>query len=247
MRIHYLQHVPFEGPAAIADWAEARGHELRGTRLDRGEPLPGIDDFDWLVVMGGPMGVGDREEYPWMTPEIALIGEAVRANRRVLGVCLGAQFLASALGARVYPAAYKEIGWFPVQSTGAALAGSFAGFPAEFTPLHWHGDTFDLPSGAIPLAHGPDTVNQAFQVGHRVLGLQFHLEATPDSVATLVEHCSDEIGDGPWEMPASGIRDCRDRCARVRPILEAVLDYLESPESLPIRRPNLNGTDGSVK
>jgi GMP synthase-like glutamine amidotransferase len=231
MRIHYLQHVPFEGPAAIADWAQARGHDLQGTRLDRGEPLPGLDDFDWLVVMGGPMGVGEQADYPWMAPEIGLIREAVQAKRRVLGVCLGAQFLASALGARVYPATYKEIGWFPVQSTSTQSAGSFEGFPPELTPLNWHGDTFDLPIGAIPLAHGPDTINQAFQVGRRALGLQFHLEATPDSVASLVDHCAGEIGGGPWEMAAPEIRDCHERCARVRPILESVLDYLEAPEA----------------
>ncbi len=104
MRIHYLQHVPFEGPAAIAEWAQEHGHELVGTRLDRNEPLPALRDFDWLVVMGGPMGVGDRDRYPWMGPELELIREAIAAGRRVLGVCLGAQLIAAALGARVYPA-----------------------------------------------------------------------------------------------------------------------------------------------
>jgi GMP synthase-like glutamine amidotransferase len=228
MRIHYLQHVPFEGPAAIADWAQARGHELTGTRLDRGEALPDVADFDWLVVMGGPMGVADRARYPWMEPEISLIGNAVEAGRRVLGVCLGAQFVAAALGARVYPAARKEIGWFPVRAVPAPLSGAFAGFPDAFTPLHWHGDTFDLPPGAIHLARGPDTVNQAFQVGRHVLGLQFHLEATPASVDALVTHCTDEIGDGPWEMAADSIRDCAQRCAAVRPVLDEVLTYLEA-------------------
>lgn len=227
MRIHYLQHVAFEGPAAIADWAQARGHPLTGTRLDRNEALPAVADFDWLVVMGGPMGLADRDRYPWMDAELALIGEAVATGRRVLGVCLGAQFVAAVLGARVYPAARKEIGWFPVRSVPATRSGAFCGFPEEFTPLHWHGDTFELPPGAIHLARGPDTVNQAFQLGRRVLGLQFHLEVTPASVEELVSHCADEIGDGPWEMPADPIRDCGQRCAAVRPVLDEVLAFLE--------------------
>jgi len=104
MRIHCLQHVPFEGPAAIGDWAHERGHKLTITRLDRGQHLPAIGAFDWLIVLGGPMGVADRQRHAWMSPEIELIAGAVDAGRRVLGICLGAQLLAHALGARVYPA-----------------------------------------------------------------------------------------------------------------------------------------------
>jgi len=121
--------------------------------------------------------------------------------------------------------ARKEIGWFPVQAMPAPLSGAFRGFRNAFTPLHWHGDTFDLPPGAIHLARGPETVNQAFQVGRRVLGLQFHLEATPASVDALVEHCAGEIGGGSWEMDAERIRDCEQRCAAVRPVLDEVLAY----------------------
>ena len=228
MRIHYLQHVPFEGPAAIADWARARGHALTGSRLDLAEPLPGLADFDWLVVMGGPMGVADVAAYPWMQPELRLIREAVDAGRRVLGVCLGAQFIAHALGARVHPASEKEIGWFPVEAIHGTDA--FEGFPSRFTPLHWHGDTFELPPGATHLARGPACPNQAFQVGRRVLGLQFHLEATPESVGALVDHCSCEIGDGAWEMAPEAIRDCANRCTAVTPVLHALLGYLEGTD-----------------
>jgi len=228
MRMHYLQHVAFEGPAAIADWARDRGHALTGTRLDRGEPLPGVADFDWLVVMGGPMSVADVGEYPWMAAELQLIRETVAAGRRVLGVCLGAQLMAHALGARVYRAANKEIGWFTVEAIKGATNDTFDGFPPRFTPLHWHSDTFELPAGAIHLVRGPACPNQAFQLGPRVLGLQFHLEATPESVAALVDHCAEEIGDGPWEMAPEVIRDCAPRCADVAPVLQAVLAYLEA-------------------
>jgi len=227
MRIHYLQHVPFEGPAAIADWAADRGHEITGSHLYRGDPLPGADDFDWLVVMGGPMGVGDVDDYPWMRPELDLIGASVERGRRVLGICLGAQFLAHALGARVYPAPEKEIGWFPVEGLAVERPGIYAGLPVRFTPLHWHGDTFDLPADAVPLAQGPGCPNQAFQVGERAIGLQFHIEATPSSVAALVEHCSGEIGDGRWQMGADEIRECNARCTAVRPVLDDLLGFME--------------------
>jgi GMP synthase-like glutamine amidotransferase len=226
LRIHCLQHVPFEGPAAIEERARARGHGFATTRLDRAEPLPAIADFDWLVVMGGPMGVADRDRFDWMAPEIALIRGAVDAGRRVLGVCLGAQFLAHALGADVRPAAEREIGWFPVEGLAPADAGIFDGLPPTFTPLHWHGDTFELPPGAVQLARGPACEHQAFQLGPRAIGLQFHLEATPTSVTALVDHCADEIGPGRWQMAPQSIRDCEARCAATRPILEHVLQWL---------------------
>lgn len=226
MRIHYLQHVPFEDPAAIAEWAAHRGHELTGSHLYRGDSLPQLDDFDWLVVMGGPMSVGDTDDYPWMRPELDLIGASVARGRRVLGVCLGAQFLADALGARVHAAPEKEIGWFPVEALPVTTTDVYRGLPAQFTPLHWHGDTFELPADAVHLAHGPGCANQAFQVGQRAIGLQFHIEATPASVTELVDHCADEIEDGRWQMPAAAIRDCSERCAAVRPLLDDLLDFM---------------------
>jgi len=226
MRIHCLQHVPFEGPAAIGDWAHERGHKLIITRLDRGQHLPAIGTFDWLLVMGGPMGVADRQRHAWMSPEIELVAGAVDAGRRVLGICLGAQLLAHALGARVYPAFGREIGWFGVKTVGGRGPEDAFGLPPRFTPLHWHGDTFDLPAGAVHLAAGPLCGIQAFAFGPRVVGLQFHLESTPDSVAALVDHCAGEIGDGKWEMAPELIVDCQARCRRIRPVLHAVLDRL---------------------
>ena len=116
MRIRVLQHVPFEGPAAIGDWAQINDHTLDITRLDLGETLPAPSDFDWLIVMGGPMGVGDMARYPWMAPELACIRQALDSDRRVLGICLGAQLLAHALGAQVHQAPEREIGWFDVEA-----------------------------------------------------------------------------------------------------------------------------------
>ncbi len=199
MRLHCLQHVPFEGPGAVAAWAAARGYPLAVTRLYAGDPLPQLDEFDRLVVMGGPMGVHDTAEFPWLPAEKALLARALEAGRSVVGVCLGAQLLADVLGARVYRAPQREIGWLPVTCTGAgAASGLFAGLGREFTPLHWHGDTFNLPAGAVQLARSAACAQQAFLYGEGALGLQFHLETTPEGVARLVEHCADELTPGPF-------------------------------------------------
>src|SRR5271165_3985143 len=112
MRLHALQHVPFEGPAAIADWAAAQGVSMTVAHLYRGDALPSLSDFDMLAVMGGPMSVNDSSHYTWLDPEIAFMRAAIGAGKAVLGICLGAQMIAKALGARVYPGAQKEIGWF---------------------------------------------------------------------------------------------------------------------------------------
>ena len=177
MRMAVLQHVEFEGPAAVADWAAERGFPLRLFQLYRDTTLPSLCDFDMLTVMGGPMSANDEAQLGWLAPEIALVREAITADKTVLGICLGAQIIAKALGARVYPGSAKEIGWFPVQRTADSHP-FFDGLPDSFTPFHWHGETFDLPHGAKPLARSKITETQAFAVGQRVLGLQFHMEAT---------------------------------------------------------------------
>lgn len=197
MRIRALQHAPHEGPAAIAAWAAERGHSLEVTRLDRGERVPPVDAFDMLVLLGGPMSVNDEAIHPWLVAEKRLIVEATQADRRILGICLGSQLIASALGRRVYAAPESEIGWFPVRRTAyAARSRTFAGLPASFTPFHWHGETFDLPEGSIHLAESDRCPNQAFEIefdggpdrgGALALALQFHLEATEASVREMME------------------------------------------------------------
>lgn len=227
MRMSVLQHAPFEGPAAIAEWASSRGVRLDVYHLYRGGGLPAHDAFDMLTVMGGPMSANDTAALPWLQPEIDFVREAIAAGKTVLGICLGAQIIARALGARVYPASEKEIGWFPVRRIAAtpehALA---AAFPASFTPLHWHGETFDLPEGATRLAETDAVPNEAFRLGDRVLGLQFHIEATPESVVELIENAADEITEGAFQQPARAILAETHRCAALRPVLDGVLDAL---------------------
>jgi len=225
MRLAVLQHVPFEGPAAIAGWAAIQGMPVSAVRLYEGEALPELSAFDMLAVMGGPMSVNDEAQYPWLGPELACVRDAIGAGKAVLGVCLGAQMIAKALGANVYPAKQKEIGWFPVERTARRHA-LFDGIPASFMAFHWHGETFDLPAGAVHLAQTAAVPNQAFAAGSRVLGLQFHMEATPASVKDLLNHAGDEIGDGPFEQGPDAIRAGTGHCESLWPLLVRVLGNL---------------------
>ena len=227
MRIRCLQHVPFEGPAAIADWVSARGHAMAITEAWR-ETMPGIDAFDALVVMGGPMGANDDAELPWLRGEKALIRAAIAADRRVVGVCLGAQLMADALGARVYRNAHREIGWLPVELTPAArTSGLFDGLPDRPVVFQWHGDTFDLPPGSVHLASSEGCRNQAFLAGRRALALQFHFESTAAGVESLIAHCAGEMTPGPYVQDAASIRAATaEGVRRTNAWLFTVLDRL---------------------
>ncbi len=184
MVLHVLQHVAFEGPAQIATWAQQRGHLLTFTRFFAKEALPEPESVDGVVVMGGPMGVYEEDRYPWLQEEKAFLRAVLDAGKPVVGVCLGAQLLAEVLGGRVYPGSQPEIGWFPVRRI--CTHPLLADVPDTLTAFHWHGDTFDLPPGAVHLMESAAYAHQAFLWKDRALGLQFHLEMTPESVAALV-------------------------------------------------------------
>ena len=204
MRAHYLQHVPFEGLGSIEDWLVAAGYEIAPTRLYAAASFPPLADVDLLVVMGGPMSINDEHEFPWLVAEKRFIGAAIEAGKPVLGVCLGAQLIANTMGARVYPNAVKEIGWFPVESVPADVGPVFR-FPPSVEVFHWHGETFDLPPGAVRLARSEACENQAFQLGRSVIGLQFHLETTPASAGEIVAHCRAELVPSRYVQPEAAI------------------------------------------
>ena len=192
MRAHYLQHVPFEGLGSIEPWLREAGFEVTHTRFFETAALPDRDGIDLLIVMGGPMSVNDVSEFPWLVPEKQFIRDVIESGKPVLGICLGAQFVASAMGARVYRNKAKEIGWFPIEGV-ASKGDSTFGFPPSMEVFHWHGETFDLPVGATRLARSVGCENQAFQLGSSVIGLQFHLETTPESARQIVAACGDEL------------------------------------------------------
>jgi GMP synthase-like glutamine amidotransferase len=192
MRVHVLQHVAFEGLGSIKHWLDSKQASITYTKYF--EPtfnLPDLDSVDFIIALGGSMSVNDEGQFPWLAAEKQFIAEAVNKNKTLLGICLGCQLIASALGSNVYPGDEQEIGWFPVyaqKKSHTALA-----FPNSFEVFHWHGETFDLPPEATLLASSAAYRNQAFQIGHSILGLQFHLESTPESVAAIISHCRLEL------------------------------------------------------
>ncbi len=239
MRVHLLQHVAFEGPGCIGTWAEEHGYRISVTRFYDDELLPSLDSVDMLIVMGGPMGVYDEVEYPWLIDEKRFIGSAIEQDKVVLGICLGAQLIAAVLGASVYPGAVKEIGWFPVALTegeGAGADGLFKGIPTAFNCFHWHGDTFDLPAGAKLLASTKAVPHQAFSYEGRVLGLQFHLEATSETIAQMVAHGEHELLPAPYIQPKEEILGNTAFISSGNKCMYQLLDSLQSI----IENPNVN-------
>ncbi|MGV2828367.1 type 1 glutamine amidotransferase [Myxosarcina sp. GI1(2024)] len=199
MKIHYLQHVPFEGLASIESWAINQNHSLSATKFYSNETLPSIKDIDWLIVMGGPMNIYEDDKYPWLTEEKRFIEQAIKQDKTVVGICLGSQLIADILGAKVYQGQHKEIGWFPIEITDEAENSVvFDSLPQKLTVFHWHGDTFDLPQGATRLAYSEGCQNQAFVYNEKILGLQFYLESTKVSVQQIIKNCTDELVEGKY-------------------------------------------------
>lgn len=227
MKIHYLQHVPFEGLGSIATWAEQGNHRVTATRLYEDEPFPALTDFDGLIIMGGPMNIYQYDQYPWLVREKQFIAQVLQTQKPVIGICLGAQLIADVLGANVYPGAEKEIGWFPIQRREAeSPTQMFQALPLQGMAFHWHGDTFDIPAGAIALASSAACPNQAFIYNERVLALQFHLEATPDSVQSLLDHCGDEVVMGKYIQTPAAIQGDRHRFNAINDKMSRILDAL---------------------
>lgn len=195
MVVLILQHVEVEGPGRIAAALERAGHRMRVAHLYRGEPVPvGPEGLQGVVAMGGPMGVGDVATHPHLRDEQDLLADCLDAGLPVLGVCLGAQLLASTLGATVRPGTGIELGWKPVQRLGPSTDDPLLGeLPDAFPALHWHGDVFDLPDGAVPLARSEQTDLQAFRYDESAHGLLFHLEAEPAQVAAMAQAFPDDL------------------------------------------------------
>ncbi len=224
MRIHYLQHVSFEGLGSIEEWAREHGAGISCCRLFANEALPGLTEFDWLLVMGGPMNIYQEDIHPWLRPEKALIKEAIAAGKIVLGVCLGAQLIADTLGAKVTRNPHREIGWFPLRDIHPAMAGII---PAQALVMHWHGDTFALPTGAERLAASEACQDQGFIYRGRVFGLQFHLETTAESLSTLIAHSGDELTEGPYIQTPAAMLGSAHRFTAINRMMAALLDHLQ--------------------
>lgn len=226
MRAHYFQHVPFEGIGSIESWLKINGYEITNTRLFEAAEFPSLEDIDLLVIMGGPMSVNDEEKYPWLVHEKKFIYEAIKSDKAVLGICLGAQLIASAMGARVYQNPVKEIGWFPVCGISASEKSVFC-FPESLKVFHWHGETFDLPTGATRLAASAVCRNQGFQLGKKVIALQFHLETTPESARSIVHSCREELVPSVYIQTEDEILSARPETYRlINHFMDNILSFL---------------------
>ncbi|MBL1259288.1 MAG: type 1 glutamine amidotransferase [Thiotrichaceae bacterium] len=228
MKVHYLQHVPFEGLGSIKPALIEKGYQLSSTHLYADLTFPLVSEFDWLIVMGGPMGIYDDETYPWLVDEKNFIKAAIDAGKVVLGICLGAQLIADVLGAKVYRNEHREIGWFNIDRLpdvdGTVLANAL---PHQVEVFHWHGDTFDIPEGAVSLAQSDACARQGFIFDNRVVGFQFHLETTAESAAALIEHCGDELNASRYVQSETEIIFEPERFSAINAVMLSVLNALE--------------------
>jgi len=247
IRIQVFQHEEFEGPGSIADWAHSRGHEIKvrhlylqnadGLAVDKEardqnrlaqNPLPKTDDYDWLIVMGGSMGVHDEAKLPWLKSEKAHLKLALDADKPILGICLGAQLLADVLGASVTKNRSVEIGWFPVTVAEKAKQ-TWLGeiLPNVFTPFHWHGDTFAIPEEAVALGHSDACANQGFLWKGKVLGLQFHPEVTPFSLESLIKNCGNELVPGKFVQDEKALQAGLPNAIAVNKLMDQICERFE--------------------
>lgn len=233
MRLHAFYHVPFEDVGSIKAWVAEKGHDLTFTTFFAGELPPPASEYDMLVVMGGPMGVYDEKDYPWLTEEKKAIAEAVAADKIVLGICLGAQLLAVVLGGTVSSNPVPEIGWFKVEMTPEGRAEpAFAAFPPSFYAFHWHGDTFSIPPGAMHAATSAACPNQAFVYNRKVVGLQFHLETTPPGMQNLIKHCAADVAvPGPTIHHPKQMHAGREAFKDIRKMMFDMLDALAAGQN----------------
>lgn len=224
MNVHILQHVAFEGIGSIDTWLTQRNANVSYTRFHESTELPSLSEINLVIIMGGPMSVHDEVEFPWLVEEKSFLREALRAGIPMLGICLGAQLLASALGAEVYTNPQKEIGWFDI--TKVQNSNVFQ-FPDTITVFHWHGETFTLPEGAVQLARSAACEQQAFQFNDNVIGLQFHLETTPGSINSMIQNCHGEIIPDIFIQSEEGIQSVKQESFnRINTLMFEILNYI---------------------
>jgi GMP synthase-like glutamine amidotransferase len=224
LRILSLEHARGDGPGKILSWVTRRGHALQRVLLHEGHVFPPQKAFDFLIVLGGPMSIYQHTQYPWLAPEKEFIRTAAEARKPILGICLGAQLLADVLGGVVVRNPEREVGWWPV--TFIERGGPFAAFPETLTPCHWHNDTFTLPPDAMHVASSAACQNQAFRIGDRLVGLQFHLEIGRIEANELAHANPDDLKPAPFVQSAAQLLNPPPETADLEPALDSLLDAL---------------------
>lgn len=229
LRIRCFLHVAFEGPGIIDTWARENKHHMDFTRLYENDSLPEAAEVDLLVIMGGPMNVFDFHIHPWMQDEIEWIKDYIQTGKPVIGICLGAQLIAAALGVDIHPGTHKEIGWHVLQFLPSL--GEFKickDLPHSRKVFHWHGDTFPIPQGAVRIASSSAFPNQGFIFNRTCIALQFHLEVTSESVKGMVENCRNELVAGPYIQTEQEILDEKCCYEPNHQVMFQFLDYLSA-------------------
>ncbi|WP_054025161.1 type 1 glutamine amidotransferase [Bacillus sp. FJAT-28004] len=225
MNIIAFKHFAFDDDHAFRSWTSLGGH-----RLDVKDPsleidAKWLDEMDLLVICGGPMSVYEEEKYPWLAAEKQFVQQAIQLDKKVLGICFGAQMIAELLGSPVYRNEYKEIGWHSINRTQEEHSW-LSGLPEQFISFQWHGDTFDLPQDTRLLAYSEACKVQAFAYRERVIGLQFHLETTPACMESMFAHWSSELIQAPYIQTAEQIRSQFARSEQSLTMLHGILDQI---------------------
>lgn len=227
MHLHCFQHNHFEDLGYIGDWAKSNKITTSVTRFDLKPELPSLKNIDWLVIMGGAMGVNDSDQYPWIPKEIEFIRDAIHSGKIVIGICLGSQMIANALGARVYKNSEPEIGFWPITfSQEAQQDNVFRHFPARLDVMHFHFDTFTLPEGAVIMAKSSVTPVQAFRYGMNVFALQFHSELTESNLPDFISELKPEIIAGSQVQNPDEMLKKINYCSFNNEIFSKVLDEI---------------------
>lgn len=216
----------------IKEWILLNNCEHTFTPIYSNNVLPDTDDFDCLIILGGPMSVHNTAKFPWLLQEKMLIKKAIEANKIVVGICLGAQLIADTLGAKVYKNPQKEIGFYPMDETTISgsernLAFKISQLLNHKTVFHWHGETFEMPENAIRLASSEACLNQAFLYKNNVLGLQFHVEMDEQAIETIIENCREELVKDDFVQPEEFITQNKsNHISENKKILFDVLDLM---------------------
>jgi GMP synthase (glutamine-hydrolysing) len=214
--------------AAIETWLLKNKFEISYTRFFEKDQLPEVSQIDWLIIMGGAMSANDEQEFPWLIKEKEFVRQCIRAGKVVIGICLGSQLIANAMGAKVYRNTHKEIGWFPIEKRAGVKSRLFSDMPDQFNVFHWHGETFDLPEGAELIASSTATPHQIFTIGDKVVGFQCHFETTHESLLSINEACHAELVSAKYiQNQDEMIQNEKHYATPMHQVLFKILDHLK--------------------
>ena len=200
MRIHLMEHEPVSLSLNIMRWAEKNQHQIIPVNAAGSDPMPALRDLDRLIIAGGPQHIWEEGRHPWLGAEKEFISRAVQAGKTILGICLGAQLIAEAMGGKVFSNRFKALGWYDVSLTADGISSSiFEDVPERFTIFQWHSDRYTLPPECIRLAASPAAENQAFlSTDNRILGIQFHPDFDCGTIAHMIKTLGKEYPRGPY-------------------------------------------------